>query len=340
MRLPYKHLCLVMLLLILAGCSSHPLSQGRAFRLEKASFKELGGWSDDDLTQAVPALRGMCLKPAAGWNDFCNKFNKMKDISQPKLKELIQGNLVPYRVTSNGSSGGIVTGYYESELTGTRSKARAGQLPIYGLPEGYVKDKKIKKRHAIEESKRFNAPVIAWADDAVDLFILHVQGSGRLMTPEGEIRLGYAGNNGHDFKSLSSILAEENIPCGRSMPQMKQCLQANPDKARALMAKNPRYIFFREVRGETPYGSAGVVLTPQRSVAVDKRFIPMNTPLWLETKDARGAPIRRLVVAQDTGNAIVGPIRADYFWGHGPEAFEQAGRMKSPGSYYLLLPKE
>ena len=123
------------------------------------------------------------------------------------------------------------------------------------------------------------------------------------------------------------------------MPAMKAWLQENPQKARKIMSKNPRYIFFKENQGDSPYGAAGVVLTAKRSVAVDKKYIPMNTPLFLNTKDPDGPYIQKLVVAQDIGSAIQGGIRADYFWGHGKEAFEKAGRMKSAGTYYLLLPK-
>ena len=124
-----------------------------------------------------------------------------------------------------------------------------------------------------------------------------------------------------------------------SMPQMKAWLQSHPEEAIDLMNENPRYIFFQEIIGESPYGAAGVVLTPERSVAVDREYIPMHTLMWLDTKDPDGFPIQKLVVAQDVGSAIQGGIRADYFWGHGEAAFNKAGRMKSKGRYFLLLPK-
>ena len=124
-----------------------------------------------------------------------------------------------------------------------------------------------------------------------------------------------------------------------SMPDMKKWLQANPQKALELMLQNPRYIYFRETVGETPFGSTGVVLTPKRSVAVDNDYIPPHTLLWLDTTDGDGDSLTQLVVAQDVGSGVKGPIRADFFWGHGGNSFEKAGRMKSSGTYYLLLPR-
>ena len=188
-----------------------------------------------------------------------------------------------------------------------------------------------------------DAPIIAWADDPVELFIAQVQGSGRLTTPSGEvIHLGYAGNNGYTFTGIGQILIDEGVDTGttRSMPAIRDWLQSHPTEAQELMRKNKRYIFFREIQGETPYGTAGVVLTPERSVAVDTTYIPMHTLMFLNTTTPDGAPIQKMVVAQDTGAAIKGGIRADYFWGHGEQAFENAGRMNQAGSYYVLLPKE
>ena len=325
---------------LLAACSSHPLSQGRAFKLSETSFSDLPGWEDEDFTEALPALQRACIKPTDSWRSFCDGLSSYRYASAPKIRRYIERHLTPYQVTAYGEETGKITGYYEAELTGTRNKVHANQVPVYGLPYDYVRDKKIETREEIESDADFEAPVIAWADDPVDLFILHIQGSGRMETPDGEIRLGYAGNNGRTFKGIGSILAEEGLlsETGRSMPEIRRWLKSHPDQARDLMAQNPRYIFFREVQGETPVGTAGVPLTPHHSVAVDKNYIPMQTPMWLVTQDPDDLPIRHLVVAQDTGNAIKGGIRADYFWGHGEEAFTQAGRMNQQGSYYLLLP--
>ncbi len=327
-------------LLLLNGCSSHDLSKGRSFSLSESSFSDLKGWEDDNIREAMPALIRSCHKATGGWRSFCQGLQGYRFSSTAKIRSYLEDNLTPYAVTAYGSENGKITGYYEAELTGTRTKVRETQVPVYGVPRGYQNGDKLDTREDIEDTENY-APIIAWADDPVELFILHIQGSGRMQTPNGEIKLGYAGNNGRTFKALSQILRDEGIKPsgGYSMPSMKKWLQKNPKKARRLMAQNPRYIFFKETQGDTPYGSAGVVLTPKRSVAVDKNYVPMHTPLWLETKTPNGEKLNRLVVAQDVGNAITGGIRADFFWGHGEEAFNNAGRMNSRGKYYLLLPK-
>ncbi|MBQ7412705.1 MAG: MltA domain-containing protein [Alphaproteobacteria bacterium] len=330
---------IVLSILLLVGCSSHRLNQGRAFSLSKVSFSDLPGWTDDDLNDAYPALERACVKPAKEWQSFCAGLSGYKYASSRKLRRYLERSLTPYQVTAYGSKTGRITGYYESELTGSRYQTSPNQIPIYGAPANYDKDKKYPVREDIEEDG-LDAPIVAWADDPVDLFLMHVQGSGRMETPDGEIHLGFAGSNNRTFTGIGQILKEENLleEVGHSMIQMRAWLKAHPDRARQLMAQNDRYIFFREIQGETPIGTAGVPLTPGHSVAVDKSYIPMQTPMWLVTTDPEGEPIRMLVVAQDTGAAIKGGIRADYFFGHGEEAFSLAGRMNTSGSYYLLLP--
>ena len=325
--------------LCLAACSRHQLEQGRKFALYPVSFKELPGWTKDSPKEVLPALLKSCAKPATEWRSFCQRLPKT-NVSDAQLRAYFEKTLQPYAVVSYGSNVGKITGYYESELSGSRYQTKASQVPVYGLPYNYKPNQKIQSRKEIEAGK-IDAPIIAWADNPVDLFIMHVQGAGRMETPQGEIKLAYAGNNGHPFKSLSSIMSQAGVleKGQTTMNQMKEWLNAHPQKAKELLAKNPRYIFFREMKAETPIGSAGYALTPMRSVAVDKNFIPMGTLMWLDTYDGDKVPLRRMVVAQDTGAAITGPIRADFFWGHGSYAFYKAGRMHSNGRYFLLLPK-
>ena len=329
----------LMVALGIVGCSSHRLSQGKAFRLTKVSYSDLPGWTEDDLNDAYPALERACLKPQKEWKKFCAGLGEYKYASSRKLRAYLEKELTPYQVTSYGSETGRITGYYESELTGTRHHQNGTQVPIYGAPSDYAKDKTYPKRSDIEEDG-LNAPIIAWADDPVDLFLMHVQGSGRMETPDGEIHFGFAGSNNRSFTGIGQILADEGLldDVGHSMVQMRAWLKDNPKKARKLMAQNDRYIFFREIQGETPIGTAGVPLTPFHSVAVDTAYIPMQTPMWLVTTMPDGDEVKTIVVAQDTGAAIKGGIRADYFFGHGERAFQDAGRMNTQGSYYLLLP--
>ena len=150
-----------------------------------------------------------------------------------------------------------------------------------------------------------------------------------------------AATNGQRFIGLGRILADHGkVEAGATMPSIRQWLQTHPDEAKTLMDENPRYIFYRQVDGDGPIGAQGVALTPERSMAVDTRYIPLGVPLWLDSQDAAGTPLRRLMMAQDTGAAIKGPVRGDFFWGTGEAAFQQAGRMKSGGRLWLLLPRD
>lgn len=191
-----------------------------------------------------------------------------------------------------------------------------------------------------------SADVLAWADDPVMVHVLHVQGSGRVTLPDGSVmRIGFAGSNGRQFKGIGSILLEAGAlkPGGASMIAVREWLRGHPEDAAKYMNLNTRYIFFRKLNAQEaedgPVGASGVSLTPGRSLAVDPRFIPLGAPVWLDTKDPDELPLQRLVVAQDTGAAITGAVRGDFFWGHGEDAFMKAARMKSSGTYVVFVPK-
>lgn len=325
----------ILLCLLLSACSG-----GRGMRLNAVSWRDIPGWQDDNFIEALPAILRTCDRAPQDMVRFCQKLNNHVHDNNTQLRQFFEQNLKPYRVTSYGSAQGKITGYYEAELTGSRNQENGAQVPIYGLPENYEPGRKTDTREEIE-TQCANAPIIAWADDPVELFIAQVQGSGRLTTSDGEvIHLGYAGNNGYSFTGIGTILKEAGIQGVNSMPQIRQWLQDNPVEAQKYMRKNKRYIYFREILGETPYGTAEVVLTPERSVAVDTTYIPMHTLMFLNTTKPDKTPVRKMVVAQDTGAAIKGAIRADYFFGHGEAAFQQAGHMNQTGSYYLLKPKD
>ena len=184
---------------------------------------------------------------------------------------------------------------------------------------------------------------LIWSDDPVDVFFLHVQGSGVVELPDGGTqRVGYAANNGHDFTAIGRELIRSGALDGQSMSMqaIRDWLRAHPERADDLMRRNARYIFFREIHGPGPIGAQGVALTAGRSLAVDPSFLPLGAPLYLSTTyPATDEPLNRLMVAQDTGGAIKGPVRGDFFWGSGESALAQAGRMKQEGRYWLLLPK-
>ncbi len=330
MRLKFLLLCF-----LLSACSG-----GRAIRLDSVSWREIPGWQNDNFVEVLPAILRTCERAPQDMIRFCQKLNNHVHDDNVALRQFFEQNLKPYRVTSYGSPQGKITGYYEAELTGSRERENGAQVPIYGLPDNYRAGHKTNTRAEIEE-QCVDAPVIAWADDPVELFIMHVQGSGRLTTVDGQvIHLGYAGNNGYPFKGIGTILKEEGIQGLNSMPQIRSWLQNNPIEAQKYMRQNKRYIYFREIFGDTPYGTAEVVLTPERSVAVDTDYIPMHTLMFLNTTKPDKTPVRKMVVAQDTGAAIKGPIRADYFFGHGEGAFQMAGQMNQVGTYYILKPKD
>lgn len=274
----------------------------------------------------------------------------------------------PWAVSNNDKAEGLFTGYFEIELQGAIARDEIYNVPVYRKPPDHVTvdlgefDPELSGRSVVGRVDGgklmpyfargdIQSGVLAgkgielvWLKDPLDAFMLHVQGSGRVSLVDGRTtRIGYAAHNGHPYKSIGRELIDrgELESHAASWPNIRAWIQANPAKAADLLAVNRRYIFFGEVVGEGPIGAQGVALTPGRSLAVDTRYIPLGLPLWLDT-DMPGAdeePLQRLMLAQDTGSAIKGPVRGDFFWGTGDGALEYAGRMKSRGRYYILLPK-
>ena len=273
----------------------------------------------------------------------------------------------PFRVTGKNGSDGLFTGYFEIELDGARRRSATYSVPVYRPPGdrvtvdlgafdaklagksviGRIAGGRLRPYHsrgAIDRGalKGRNLELL-WLKDRLDAFMLHVQGSGRVRFADGKaVRIGFAGHNGHAYRSIGRDLIErgELPPDKASWPDIRAWLEANPDKSAELLAVNKRYIFFKETKGGGAVGAQSVTLTPGRSMAVDTRYIPLGLPLWLDTHwPGEGErPLRRLMMAQDTGSAIKGAVRGDFYWGTGDAALGQAGRMKSAGRYYLLLP--
>ncbi len=289
------------------------------------------------------------------------------------LRIVIETAYQPYAVVGSEKAEGLFTGYYEAALRGSLNREGPYQYPLYGVPKNLInlnlKDfvapsvlegsdvprtimgrlvgQQLKPYYTREEIDLGNAiasesNVVAWIDDPVDVHVLHIQGSGQVTLPDGGVmRVGFAGHNGHAFRGLGRILIDEGaLPQGTaSMIAVRAWLKDNPKRAQELMIQNARYIFFRKIEGAGPIGASALALTPQRSMAVDPKFIPLGSLLWLNTTDPDRALLRRLVVAQDTGAAIQGAVRGDYFWGAGEAAFAKAARMRSTGGYFLLVPR-
>lgn len=304
----------------------------------------------------------------ADWAAPCRALDTVPAGDDAAARAYVETWFQPWLAADNGTAEGLFTGYYEAELHGSRTRQGPYQTPLLRRPDdlvmvdlgefrpqlkgeriaGRVVNGQLKPfadRKAIEAGALANRDLeLIWVDDAVDAFFLQIQGSGRVLLDDGgELRVGYDGQNGHPYVAIGrELVARGAIPKDQvSMQSIRAWLEANPAEVQAILDSNPSYVFFRRLEGEGPIGGQGIALTPGRSLAVDRGFIAYGVPLWLDAQDPLDptARLRRLLVAQDTGGAIRGPVRGDVFWGHGPAAEQRAGLMKSRGRYWLLLPK-
>ncbi len=311
---------------------------------------------------------GLVPMTVRDWRIPCAELPRLGAGDDTAAREFIERWFTPLRIAGGSGPDGLFTGYYEPLLRGARQRGGRFTVPIYRRPPelvtvdlgrfrkelarqriaGVVRDGRLEPfagRARIDAGALTGRGLeLVWVDDAADAFFLHIQGSGRVrLAGGGEMRIGYAGANGHPYTSIGRVLikrgeiAVENV----SMQTIRGWLAAHPARARDLMAENASFIFFREIDGEGPIGTQGVALTAGRSLAVDRAFVPMGLPVWLDAIDPldKSAKLRRLMVAQDTGGAIKGAVRGDVFWGYGADAAARAGAMKSPGTYYLLVPR-
>jgi membrane-bound lytic murein transglycosylase A len=362
------------LLLLLAACAPAAAPPPR-LTLAPVRWDELPGWAEDAQAAALPPFLKSCavLPESLGiagrredWRSPCAAAAALGPApDDAAMRQFFESNFRPYAVGNNGAPKGLFTGYYEAAARGARLPHGPYRFPLLRRPPdlvtvdlgafrpawrgertaGRVKDGRLipYPSRAEIEAGALDAGRLAlvWLDDPVDRFFLQIQGSGRVALAEGGVmQVQYDGQNGHPYVAIGKLLADRGaIPrADVTMAAIRAWLAAHPVEGKALMAENPSYVFFREGDGNGPIGSEGVVLTPGRSVAVDASFLPLGVPLWLDLDDG-GAPLRRLVVAQDTGGAIRGPVRGDLFWGYGAEAERRAGIMRAHGAYYILLPK-
>ena len=337
------------------------MSEKAPIRYLPATFADLPGWQDADPRSALEAFRLGCKAPfrapgaplpidaAALGQAFAKACGAAAAAETPdtaSARRFFEAQFTPYRVLGPDGPEGLFTGYYEPRLDASRRKRAGYAVPIYALPPDAKGGAVLAARAEIENGDAAKTwRVLFWAKDPVDVFTLHVQGSGRLELAEGGfVRVAYAGNNGHGYVAIGRLMRERGLlPAdGVNMPAIQAWLRANPEAGRALVQENPRYIFFREVPdAEGTKGQLGVRLTELASLAVDPAFIPMGLPLWLDTNwpAEKQRKLRELVIAQDTGAAIKGPVRGDIFFGSGRQALHYAGHMAERGRYFLLLPK-
>ncbi|WP_238295693.1 murein transglycosylase A [Caballeronia novacaledonica] len=328
--------------------------QRAASRLTAVSWQQVPGWQDDSLIGATAALRQNCsrLSRQANWQKACSAALRLDDLDMSAARSFFETYFTPFQLANtDGTLDGLVTGYYEPLLRGSRTRHGPYQYPLYRWPYRYKPGSALPARAQLERSGVLNGNELVWVDDPIEVFFLQVQGSGRVTMEDGSVmRVGFGGTNNQPYRSIGKELLDrgELTPAQATMQGIKAWAKANPARVDALLDVNPRFVFFREMPanetmpaslGDGPVGALGVPLTPERSIAVDPSAIPLGTPVFLQTtRPLSNQPMNRLVFAQDTGTAIKGGVRADYFWGLGDDAGDLAGRMKQGGRMWLLLP--
>ncbi|HUW29477.1 MAG TPA: murein transglycosylase A [Sulfuriferula sp.] len=341
--------------------------------LSPADWSSLPGWQDDNLLRAWPVWLQSCtaLKTRPEWQAVCAASEALKTTDAATVRAFFESQFALYQSRqADGSEDGLITGYYEPLLHGSLTPSAKYSIPLYSPPADlltidlgtiYPELKHMRLRGRLQGNKvvpylaradiddgtdPLKGSELVWVDNPVEAFFLQIQGSGRIQLPDGSMmRVGYADQNGYPYRSIGRVLAERGeLPLAQtSMQNIKAWGKSNPDKLPELLAQNPSYVFFRELpnNGNGPMGALGVPITGGRSIAVDARAIPLGAPVWLATtRPASDQPLDRLVLAQDTGGAIRGNVRADFFWGFGNEAGNKAGMMKQPGKMWVLLPKD
>ncbi|MDP2153540.1 MAG: murein transglycosylase A [Methylotenera sp.] len=346
--------------------------------LQAADWKDIDGLQADNLSLAWPAWMQSCStlinKPA--WKNACTAAQKLNNetANKPKTQAVLnyfQEHFSVYKASNvDGSEQGMITGYYQPLLKGSRTKSAKYPNPLYATPDDLVtveldslfpelKYKRVRGRlvgnklvpyYDRAEIETETSPVkgreFVYIDDIIDVFFLQIQGSGLVQLDTGEqMHVGYADQNGHTYNSIGRLLIErgELTLAQASMQGIKNWARNNLDKLRDLLNQNPSYVFFRELPAGLPgpLGALGVPILAERSVAVDPKFVPLGAPVFLSTTEPNTSkPLKRLMMAQDTGGAIKGGVRADFFWGAGASAGAKAGAMKQTGKIWVFLPKD
>lgn len=344
----------------------------------------LPGWQEERPAEAWSGLLATCARLGNGarplatgeraWASVCADAALFPAPDDDTARAFFETRFRPYELrTEDSEPAGLVTGYYEPLLFGSRERSARFRYPLYGRPDDLLTvdlgelypdlaGKRLRgrlvgrrvvpyfSRAQISANGPLNAPVLVWVDDPVALFFLQIQGSGRVQLPDAEImHVGYADQNGHPYQAIGrrliamGALQAEEV----SLQSIRAWLAGNPNESESVLNSNPSYVFFerRDSALPGPLGSLGVPLVAGRAVAVDPQHIPLGSLLWLDTtlpmtdESVIPTPLRRLVLAHDTGGAIKGALRVDYFFGFGPQAEDYAGRMKNPGRLYVLRPR-
>jgi membrane-bound lytic murein transglycosylase A len=340
--------------------------------VQPAAWGDLPDWELEDPRPALDAFRTSCtaLEKQPLWRPACAAARTAQANSAAEARAWFEAQFQPWALVSpDGSRQGLITGYYEPVLKGSRSRRGPYRHPLFAPPEDlvvvdlaelYPELKHLRLRGRLEgrklvpyysraewarQEEQRSGDTLLWIDDPIDLFFMQIQGSGQVVLDDGSrLRVGYADQNGHPYRSIGKWLVDQGELKAEqaSMQGIKAWAKSHPRRLQELLNNNPSLVFFRElpVEGSGPPGALGVALTPERSVAVDPRVVSLGAPIFLATtwpNDSR--PLNRLMLAQDTGGAIRGPVRADFYWGSGAEAGSLAGRMRQKGMLWMLLPR-
>ncbi len=348
-------------LAVLAACAACTAkSPQQRFEAHESEFSRLSGWEEEHHAEALRVFLSTCPSmlrrspatssasglqvPVAVWQSLCAEARHASG-SNEKARRFFESRFMLYDVENDGNPEGLFTGYYEPLLHGSYKKGGRFIHPVYAKPKDFERY----SRAEIDGGKLAGRGLeIAWVDDPVMLFFMHVQGSGRIRMTDGkDMLVGFAAKNGRDYVSIGKVVGDEGyLPKDKiDFFTIRKWMQANPARAVKVMQRNPSYIFFKKRDEAGPVGAAGAVLTPMRSLAVDNSYIPYGLPLFLETylpgqPGQADTPFNRIMIAQDTGSAIKGAVRGDIFFGAGDKAEYYAGSMKNRGRYTLLVPKE
>jgi membrane-bound lytic murein transglycosylase A len=337
-----------------------------------ARWEELPGWETDRIREWWPAMHRSCLKPVNGWAGLCTEVRRLGpawggQVDDGFVRQWVQGHLQPWRVVGlDGTSDrGLLTGYFEPLLEGRRRPEGRFQHPVHRPPADLAQRRPHLSRTALETTAEGRAALagreLVWLADPLDVLLVQVQGSGRVRVldePDAQgrprvVRLAFGGHNDQPYQSVARWLVDQGaFPLEQaSWPAIRQWAAQNPARVGEMLRANPRVVFFKEEPLPDPevgpVGAQGVPLTPGRSIAVDRDSIPLGTPVWVDSTVPQPwsatpsalPPLRRLVMAQDTGGAILGAVRADFFWGWGDEALALAGRTKQPVALWVLWPR-
>ncbi len=365
------------LLILLSGCIGKPPEveppAAKFDPLTPVSWDRVDGWFLDRPSAAFAAFKQSCkaIGQREKWRTVCAEAAIFSPVTEDAARSFFEQYFQPYQVRDEeGKVDGLITGYYGPELSGSMVRTDEYKYPLYQQPKDllvidmgdlYPELGKYRLRGRVvgnrvvpyfERSKidTEKSPLagqeLFWVRDPVELFFLHIQGSGRIRLPDGRrVMIGYANQNGYPYQSIGKLLLDRNIMTRdqMSMQNIKAWVEKNPEEGQKLLAENPSYVFFRKLPNDIkfPPGALGIPLTPLRSLAVDPRTIPLGAPVFISTTfPGTDYPLKQLMVAQDTGGAIKGRVRADFFWGMGNEAGQIAGKMRQDGQLWVLLPKE